>query len=386
MAIQTQTMNKPVMDKQSLIRQAIACFNQNDPQQGKALLQRAADAGSAAAVLYYADILFKEDKPSAYKYLGQQWQRGVKGTLHRRALLRCFFDKQNSYTNDELFSDLHEEAIDGDIQSIVALISVMQSADVSRYYCALLQQFSPELAQQLLHALYTVQEASVTSTELSQAFSTGLQGWQQFNCEKINSDIGLVVAKAALTDIECRYMMLRFSSLLQPSQIVDPVSGTAKQNPYRTGSMVAIVPEYLDWIALGIELKMSAFAGFARQNGEVMNLIHYDVQQRYLPHFDAIVGDTSTLSSQLRNGGQRQLTVLAYLNTVSAGGETSFLKLGIKVPAQAGDMLMFRNIDAAGKLLQASYHAGEPVQAGEKWLLSKWVRQGVTDYGTFVYG
>ena len=48
------------MNTQDLIQQAVACFNQNDRQQGKALLQRAAEAGSAAAVLYYADILYQK--------------------------------------------------------------------------------------------------------------------------------------------------------------------------------------------------------------------------------------------------------------------------------------------------------------------------------------
>lgn len=381
------------MNTQDLIQQAVTCFNQNDRQQGKALLQRAAEAGSAAAVLYYADILFKEDRAAAYQYLQQQWQQGMAGTLHRRALLRCFFDVDNNYPAAELFDDLHQEALKGDLQSLIALISVSRHSAVNDYYSALLQRYSPELYQQLLPENDTEQPeatqpalATVPDTdELRQCFARGLQQWQQFDCKQLNADIGLVSANAVLSDIECRYMMLRFGALLQPSLIVDPVTGKAKQNPYRTGSMVAIVPEYLDWIALAIEYKMSAFAGFARQHGEVMNLLHYDKQQRYLPHFDAIVGDSATLTGQLRNGGQRRMTVLAYLNTVTAGGETSFPKLGIKVPARAGDLLMFRNIDAAGQLLQGSYHAGEPVQTGEKWLLSKWVRQGVTDYGTFTY-
>lgn len=381
------------MNTQNLIQQAVACFNQNDSRLGKVLLQRAAQAGSAAAVLYYADVLFREEKEAAYQYLGQQWQRGIAGTLHRRALLRCFFDVETHHTPVQLFDDLHQEAINGDLQSVIALIIVLSSCPLHNYYIALLQQHAPELYQQLIpedrgsiqlagqHGMKTEPAIEL----LRQNFATGLQQWKKFDCQQLDTDIGLISAAAALTDIECRYMMLRFGSLLQPSQIVDPMTGIAKHNPYRTGSMVAIVPEYLDWVALAIEYKMSAFAGFARQNGEVMNLIHYDKQQRYLPHFDAIVGDSAMLSDQLRNGGQRQMTVLAYLNTVAAGGETFFPKLGIKVQARAGNMLMFRNIDMAGKLLQGSYHAGEPVKAGEKWLLSKWVRQSVTDYGTFTY-
>ena len=41
--------------------------------------------------------------------------------------------------------------------------------------------------------------------------------------------------------------------------IVDPNTGVAAQNPYRTGSMVALNPEYLDWILLGIEWENVSF-------------------------------------------------------------------------------------------------------------------------------
>uniref|UniRef100_A0A486XPG3 Similar to eukaryotic Peptidyl prolyl 4-hydroxylase, alpha subunit n=1 Tax=Rheinheimera sp. BAL341 TaxID=1708203 RepID=A0A486XPG3_9GAMM len=380
------------MNTQDLIRQALVCFNQNQRAQGKALMLSAAQAGSVAAVLYYADLLFKEDKAAAYSYLAEQWQQGIAGTLHRRALLRCFFDTDGSHSAAELFDDLHQEAVNGDLQSVIALLSVLGDNTNSEFYRILLQQFSPQLSGQLLAGQNATGELmqqplpSLPDLEaLRQSFASGLQQWQLFHCTDLNTEIGLVCATAALTELECNYMMLRFGTLLQPSLIVDPHTGAATQNPYRTGSMVAIGPEYLDWVTLAIEYKMSFFAGFARQQGEVMNLIHYDKQQRYLPHFDAIVGDSASLAAQLPNGGQRQLTVLAYLNTVTAGGETSFPKLGIKVQARAGDLLMFRNIDAAGKVLQASYHAGEPVLAGDKWLLSKWVRQGVTDYGTLTY-
>ena len=93
----------------------------------------------------------------------------------------------------------------------------------------------------------------------------------------------------------------------------------------------------------------------------------------------------TTMQTQLHNGGQRCKTVLCYLNSVSSGGETDFPNLGIKVNPQQGDMLMFRNIDANDHVLTGSYHAGLPVIAEAKWVLSKWARQAVTDYGKVVY-
>lgn len=376
------------MNAQNLIKQAMLCFGQKRPQQGKELLKQAANMGSVSAILFYADVIFKEDKQSAYLYLEQQWQRGVKGTLHRRALMKCFFDPEFRKQNlIDIFIDLHREAMDGGLQSLIALISVLSDDVNVAFYKALLKQLEPDLYKQLLDdsPLSPAAIPQPTENELADSFVAAINSWHKLNVNVLAPIIDLKVAKSALSEIECKYMMLRFGTLLQPSQIVDPITGEAKQNPYRTGSMVAIVPEYLDWVVLAIEWKMAAFAGLPRQNGEVMNLIHYNEHQGYLPHYDVIVGDSASLETQLRNGGQRRATVLCYLNTVPEGGETEFPKLGVKVKAQAGDMLMFNNVDDNGKVLSASYHSGLPVLVGDKWVLSKWTRQGVTDYGSFVY-
>ncbi|MEO3866982.1 2OG-Fe(II) oxygenase [Rheinheimera fenheensis] len=376
------------MNSQELITQAIQCFSLREYEKGKQLLKQAADSGSPSAVLFYADVLFKQDKQAAYNYLGQQAEFGVSGVLHRRALLRCFFDVQrDTETFKYICDDLVSDAETGGLQSIFAMLSVIKDTNISAYYKYLLFKQLPEV-----YALLVSDDApsgvnaKPADDLIAKAFLSGINAWQHFDMQVLNAEIGLQIAKAALSDFECRYMLQRFSSLVQPSMVYDPATGLAKHDAYRTGAAVAIVPEYLDWITLAIEYKMAIFSGTERRNGEVMNMIHYLPKQYYLPHFDAIVGDTSSLKAQLANGGQRQRTILAYLNTVSAGGETSFSKLKIKVKPYPGDLITFLNVDKDGKLLQKSYHAGEEVLEGEKWLLSKWVRQSVTDYGTVVYG
>ena len=63
------------------------------------------------------------------------------------------------------------------------------------------------------------------------------------------------------------------------------------------------------------------------------------------------------------------------------GGETWFPRLdrGASPPPRA--LLRFNNLDEHGEPLRASLHEGRPVTSGEKWLLSKWVRQHATPYG-----
>jgi hypothetical protein len=67
--------------------------------------------------------------------------------------------------------------------------------------------------------------------------------------------------------------------------------------------------------------------------------------------------------------------VLVYLNDDYEGGETEFPRLGLRYKGKTGDALVFWNVSQTGELERDSVHAGLPVTSGQKWLLSKWVRQ-----------
>ncbi len=371
------------MQAEQLFRQALYCFGQQNVTQGMFLLKQAAEAGLPSAVLFYADRLFKDDKAAAYDYLERAWQQGVAGALHRRALLQFFFDEPTELSR--IFLDLHQEAEQGHLHSLIALLAMLNDSPCAQYYQALLTRHAGDLAEQLIEVSSQATTPSYTSTQLQAAFIDAVTQSTTFHTEVVAAEISLIVAKRALPDIACEYLKLRFGPLLKPAMVVDPKTGQPMQDPYRTGSMLALGPEYLDWIVLEAERKMSAFANFPRAHGEVTNIIHYAKAQRYLPHYDAILGQGDQFNVALQNGGQRMLTVLAYLHTVEAGGETEFPKLALQVNACQGDLLMFHNINVDGHLLELSYHAGNPVLTGEKWILSKWARQCVTDYGTLVY-
>ena len=63
------------------------------------------------------------------------------------------------------------------------------------------------------------------------------------------------------------------------------------------------------------------------------------------------------------------------------GGETWFPHFEAGAKAATGQLLRFNNTSAEGAPLRHSLHAGQPVTHGEKWLLSKWVRESPTPYG-----
>ena len=55
------------------------------------------------------------------------------------------------------------------------------------------------------------------------------------------------------------------------------------------------------------------------ENGEGLQLLHYQATELYEPHFDYFHDDKN-----VKNGGQRIATMLMYLTDVQSGGETVF--------------------------------------------------------------
>jgi len=106
--------------------------------------------------------------------------------------------------------------------------------------------------------------------------------------------------------------------------------------------------------------------GFA----ESLQLVHYDVDDKYDAHYDWGV-----------EKGPRYITLLLYLNEPTAGGETCFPRAkdanpdpGIIVSPKIGSAALFYNIMPDGNADIMSLHAALPVHRGEKWLANFWIR------------
>jgi len=171
-------------------------------------------------------------------------------------------------------------------------------------------------------------------------------------------------------------------SQLLPSTVIDPNSGTAMAHPVRINRSTQWLPEQLGWIGKLFECRLAESCGYDVAHGEVLNLLHYQRGQRYKPHLDSISSEQAGSSGGRAQGGQRTMTILMGMgNADFTGGETYFPKLEVGVQLGAGELLRFNNVDADGNPLQSSIHEGKPLESGEKWLLSKWVRQLPTPYG-----
>lgn len=73
--------------------------------------------------------------------------------------------------------------------------------------------------------------------------------------------------------------------------------------------------------------------------------------------------------------GERELTVLLYLQTPLEGGDTVFPDLRVRVSAVAGRLVVWRNLQDDGTVDPAKRHAAQPVRRGRKTILTTWSRQ-----------
>ena len=186
-----------------------------------------------------------------------------------------------------------------------------------------------------------------------------------FASERISDSPEATVFPSLFSDPECDFLIEVALPLLQPSQVVDPVTGKLTANPVRTSDAAAfsLVAESPAIHALCARLAKAS--GTIVRQGEPLQVLRYLPGQEYRPHFDAL-GQTEN---------QRILTFLVYLNDGYEGGGTRFMKSALTVNGRRGDALLFRNADDSGRPDPNSQHAGEPVTAGEKFLASRWIRQ-----------
>lgn len=173
---------------------------------------------------------------------------------------------------------------------------------------------------------------------------------------------------------ECRLYIASAQPHLHASQTADPITGIPHTLQLRTSSETCFDP-LLENSALRIaQLRMAAAAGIDLPNAEQLTVLRYEPGQQYRPHRDYL--PPGTIQMDRPHAGNRTRTVIVYLNAVEAGGATEFPVPGLRVEPFPGRAVVFDNLHADGSPDPDSLHAGTPVEVGEKWLATLWIRQG----------
>lgn len=176
-----------------------------------------------------------------------------------------------------------------------------------------------------------------------------------------------------LSHDECEQLIALARPRLVRSTVVDPVTGRNIVAGHRSSDGMFFRPRETPLIAR-IEDRIAELTGFPAENGEGLQMLHYEVGAESTPHVDYLVpGNDANLESIARSG-QRVGTMLMYLNDVERGGETLFPQIGCSVVPRRGQAFYFEYGNGTGRSDPASLHASAALRAGEKWVATKWIR------------
>jgi len=173
---------------------------------------------------------------------------------------------------------------------------------------------------------------------------------------------------------ECEALIALARPRLRPSTVVDPVTGEHRAADYRDSEATFFVPGETPLIA-ALDARFSAIMNMPIDHGEGLQVLRYGPGNRYAPHVDFLIPRNEASEQSLRRSGQRVSSLVTYLNDVPGGGETTFPHAGLSVCPMRGNAVYFEYCNSRGQVDAASLHAGAPVTGGEKWAVTKWMRQ-----------
>lgn len=192
-----------------------------------------------------------------------------------------------------------------------------------------------------------------------------------FTCQKPV----VALLENVLSDSECDRLVEIGRDRVQRSSVVDPSSGNEVLIDERK-SHGAFVNASIDSLIETIDRRLAELTRQPIENGEDLHILKYEIGGEYRPHFDYFPEEQAGSRHHVQRGGQRVATVILYLNDVERGGDTIFPEAGLSIHPRKGCGLYFEYVNELGQVDPSTLHAGTPVEAGEKWIATKWIRRG----------
>ena len=180
----------------------------------------------------------------------------------------------------------------------------------------------------------------------------------------------ILVVDNMLSDEECAALIEEARGRLARSVIYNVQTGELGQGQERTSQSAGFGLRESPLISR-IEQRLEKFLAWPIDWGEGLQVQRYGIGNQYLPHHDYFAPSTSekyVLTSQ------RVATVLLYLNEPDEGGGTAFTDVQLEIAPRRGTAVFFA-YDRPYPTTKTR-HAGCPVLSGEKWVATKWLRNG----------
>ena len=177
----------------------------------------------------------------------------------------------------------------------------------------------------------------------------------------------------------CDWVIEQSRPRLQRALVQDPETGHTVMGQTRTNQVANFELTSTNLLNLFVQARIAAAAGVAPRMMEAFAVLHYAAGEEASEHYDFLDPDLAGYGAVIERHGQRVATCLLYLNDGYDGGETAFPELGISHRGAKGDALIFFSVDeASGAPDRRTLHAGRPPAAGEKWVLSQFIRDRAT--------
>lgn len=194
--------------------------------------------------------------------------------------------------------------------------------------------------------------------------------------------LDVILYEDFITPEEADHIIQAATPRLQRSMVVGPEMSNIEV-PIRTSDgMFMEVGE--DEVVRAVERRIAAVTRIPVNHGEGLQVLRYRGAQEYRPHFDFFEPDSVESARKIEVAGNRVGTLIVYLNEVERGGATYFPQLKLAIHPKRYSALWFGYLGADGVPDMRSEHAGMPVLEGEKWIMTKWLRQkpipGVVDH------
>jgi hypothetical protein len=183
------------------------------------------------------------------------------------------------------------------------------------------------------------------------------------------------VVEGFLNATTCDWLVQKSRPWQERAMVYDAGTGSGTEDDVRSNSAAS-----LNILHLGVPLVLArdrilTLLGLSEASLEPPSILYYRPGEQFAPHFDYIDPAIPSFARDIElHGGQRVATFLVYLSEDYSGGETKFLALDWSYKGRKGDGLIFWNVDASGVPDPRTQHAGTETTAGEKWVLSQWIR------------
>ena len=183
----------------------------------------------------------------------------------------------------------------------------------------------------------------------------------------------VVVFGNLLSDEECDALIELAQPKLARSLTVDNQTGGEEVNSARTSDGM-FFGRAENPVCERVERRLAELLRWPFENGEGLQVLRYRTGAQYVPHYDYFDPAQPGTAHIVQRGGQRVATIVMYLRTPERGGATVFPDIGLEVQPVKGSGVFF-SYDRPHPDTK-TLHGGTPVTLGEKYVATKWLRQG----------